>query len=191
MVDSRKETFEKEGLTRDTHFIASTGIEGRRFEDNVYVSLDAYAVKGIASNQVNYLHVPDHMNPTHEYGVTFERGSTVDYGDRRHVFISGTASIDNKGIILHLNDAEKQLSRIISNINALLTKADATFSDVAEFIVYLRDAKDYDLVNKYLHSRFPQIPKVIVLAAVCRPDWLVEIECIAVKKVKNEGLADY
>ena len=41
-----------------------------------------------------YQYQYEDVNRTYEYGVTFERGTAVTYGDRRHVFIAGTASID-------------------------------------------------------------------------------------------------
>ena len=49
-------------------------------------------------------------------------------------------------------------------------------------IVYLRDPSDYDAVKAMYDEKFPNVPKVIVLAPVCRPTWLIEMECIAVKK---------
>jgi enamine deaminase RidA (YjgF/YER057c/UK114 family) len=48
------------------------------------------------------------------------------------------------------------------------------------FIVYLRDPTDYASVSAYLSERFPGLPTVIVQGAVCRPDWLIEVEGIAV-----------
>ncbi len=43
------------------------------------------------------INAPSHLNPTYEYGVAFERATRVDYADRSHLFVSGTASIDNRG----------------------------------------------------------------------------------------------
>ena len=99
MVKARAAAFEREGLNRETHYIASTAIEGRQADPNALVSMDAYAIEGIKQDQVTYLHAPTHLNRTHDYGVTFERGTAVDFADRRHVYISGTASINNKGEI--------------------------------------------------------------------------------------------
>ena len=48
-------------------------------------------------------------------------------------------------------------------------------------IVYLRDVADYELVRRLYAERFPDKPCVIVHAPVCRPGWLVEMECMAVK----------
>ena len=191
MVVARRQYFENEGLTPQTHFIASTGIEGRYIFPDVLVLMNAYAVEGINSEQINYLKALTHLNPTHEYGVTFERGTAVDYGDRRHIFISGTASINNCGEIVHPLDIEKQTARTFENIQALLAEADATMSDVACMIVYLRDTADYAIVKRYLDSHYPATPKVTVLAPVCRPGWLVEVECIAIKLINKISYAAF
>jgi enamine deaminase RidA (YjgF/YER057c/UK114 family) len=189
LVDARRAFFETCGMTKDTHFIASTGIEGRHADPKKSVLMDAYCIGGLVKNQVRFLKAPENMNPSYEYGVTFERGTSVDFGDRRHIFISGTASIDHKGEILHRNDAEKQVRRTIDNISALLGDADATLSDVAQMIVYLRDISDTVTVERYFSEHYRDIPKVVVLAPVCRPGWLVEIECIAVKAIENPAYA--
>ena len=189
MVVERRKYFEREGLTPQTHFIASTGIEGRYIYPDVLVLIDAYAVAGIEPAQIKYLQAPTHLNPTHEYGVTFERGTSVDYGDRRHIFISGTASIDNRGEIVHQLDVEKQTARTFENIQALLAEAEADMADVASMIVYLRDTADFAVVSRYLDLHYPTTPRVVVLAPVCRPGWLIEVECIAIKSVENKEFA--
>ena len=43
-----------------------------------------------------YLKALDHLNPTHEYGVAFERGTRVSLPGKYQYFISGTASINNQ-----------------------------------------------------------------------------------------------
>ena len=191
MVTARREYFEREGLTPQTHFIASTGIEGRYIYPDVLTLLDAYAVAGVEPAQIKFLQAPTHLNPTHEYGVTFERGTSVDYGDRRHIFISGTASINNRGEIVHPLDVEKQTARTFENIQELLAEADAGITDIACMIVYLRDTADFALVNRYLDIHYPNIPRLTVLAQVCRPGWLVEVECIAIKSLENKKFVQF
>ena len=185
MVKARNDVFVTQGLTDKTHFIASTGIGGRMANPASFVQMDAYAVKGILPEQVRYLYAPTHLNRTSEYGVSFERGTMVDYGDRQQVFISGTASIDNKGEIMYHRDIRKQTHRMWENVEALLNEADCTFDEVGQMIVYLRDMADYHVVRALFEERFPDKPKVFVLAPVCRPGWLIEMECIAVKAQEN------
>ncbi len=191
VVKARNEEFFTQNLTNKTHFISSTGINGRNADPSVLVQLDTYAVLGLKPEQIKFLYAPTHLNPTYEYGVSFERGTRVDYGDRRQVFISGTASIDNKGNILHVGNIRRQTERMWENVDALLTEAECGFEDVGQMIVYLRDVADYAVVNAMFEKRFPGIPRVIVHAPVCRPGWLIEMECMATKEIKNEEYPCY
>ncbi len=191
MVKARVDFFKKEGLTQDTHYIASTGIEGRHIDPRSLVLMDAYSIQGIDQEQIKYLYAPTHLSPTYKYGVTFERGTSVDYGDRRHIFISGTASIDKNGEIVHPTDITKQTQRTFENIEVLLKEADAGFDNIAQMIVYLRDTADYQLVSEYVEKHYSHIPYVMVWAPVCRPGWLVEVECIALKEIENNRFAKF
>ena len=182
VVTARNKVFFTQGLTEDTHYIASTGIGGRACDPQVMTQMDNYAIAGIKKEQVHYLYAPTHLNRTSDYGVSFERGTTVDYGDRRHVIISGTASINNKGQIEHPKDIVKQTHRMWDNVEALLKEADCSYDEVGVMIVYLRDIADYALVNRLYEERFPNHPRIIVHAPVCRAGWLIEMECIAIKE---------
>ncbi|MDR1357223.1 MAG: hypothetical protein LBJ58_06095, partial [Tannerellaceae bacterium] len=143
MVKARRMHFSEQGLTQNTHFLASTGIEGKYRRPDTIALVDAYAADGLAPGQVAYLKGASHLNPTYEYGVTFERATAVDYGDRRHVFVSGTASIDNKGQIVHPLDIAGQTARTLENVSVLLAEGGCGMDDVAQMIVYLRDTADY------------------------------------------------
>ena len=191
VVRARNQVFFTQGLTVHTHFIASTGIGGRQGDPNVLSQMDNYAIAGIKPEQIHYLYAPTHLNRTSDYGVSFERGTYIDYADRRHVFISGTASINNKGEILFPKDVENQTRRMWENVEALLKEADCTYDDVSEMIIYLRDVADYELVHSLFKERFPDKPYVIVHAPVCRPGWLVEMECMAVKTNNNPELPTF
>ena len=182
VVKGRNEVFDRQGLTRHTHFIASTGIGGRVADKRHKVSMDCYAIGGIQPEQIHFLYAPTHLNPTYEYGVSFERGTYVDYADRRQVFISGTASINNKGEIMYPGQIDRQTDRMLENVKTLLHEADCGFEDVGCMIIYLRDIADYATVSSIFRKRFPLMPKVFLWAPVCRPGWLVEMECIASKK---------
>ena len=191
VVRARNQVFFTQGLTQNTHFIASTGIGGRQQDPNVLSQMDNYAIAGVKPEQIHYLYAPTHLNRTSDYGVSFERGTYVDYADRRHVFISGTASINNKGEVMYAKDVEQQTRRMWENVEALLAEAECSFDDVCEMIVYLRDIADYDLVCALYQERFPGKPVVIVHAPVCRPGWLVEMECTAVKAIDKPELPKF
>lgn len=168
-------------LTADTHYIASTGIGGSSPVRHAVVAMDFLTIPAIQKEDQYYLQALDHLNPTHEYGVAFERGTRVTLPGKQQYFISGTASIDKHGDILYPGDIIRQTGRLLENIGALLKDGGATMNDIQYFIIYLRDISDYSTVEHLMSQFYPQIPHIIVEARVCRPGWLIEMECIAEK----------
>lgn len=176
-VTGRNRVFAREGLTADTHFIASTGIGGEGPCAEAAVCMDFYAAS--AHTGIRYLKAPDYLNPTAEYGVAFERGTLLCLPHERHAYISGTASIDRHGQILYPTDVGRQTDRLFLNISQLLAEAGMTLHDAAYLTVYLRDVADYADTARYMAAHFPHTPYLITLARVCRPGWLIEVECHA------------
>ncbi|NIM64292.1 MAG: hypothetical protein GTN89_02170, partial [Acidobacteria bacterium] len=180
MVDARREYFLKEGLTPETHYIVSTGIEGRTADPGSLVTLDAVAERGLAEGQLVFINRFDHLNRTDEYGVTFERAARLDHADRSQIWLAGTASIDSAGKVRHEGDILRQVERTIENVSALLEEGGASLDDVAAMVVYLRDGADAERVTAFLDRLSPTLPFTTVRAPVCRPTWLVEIEALAI-----------
>ena len=181
MVKARNDIFRQYGLTADTHFIASTGIGGFSETRGASVAIDFLTYPDIQEDDKTYLKALDNLNPTHEYGVAFERGTRLTQTDDQTFFISGTASIDKFGHVVYLGDIQRQTARLLENIGALLRDGGATMNDVQYFVIYLRDASDRDVVEQFMQKAFPHTPRILVHAKVCRPEWLVEMECIAKK----------
>ena len=72
--------------------------------------------------------------------------------------------------------------RMWENVEALLKEAGMNYDDIGQMIVYLRDPGDYQTVERLFNARFPNMPRVTVLAPVCRPGWLIEMECMGTCK---------
>ncbi len=191
LVEARRQRFSEVGLSAETHYIASTGIAGRGAKAEDRIHLDAYAIGNLSSRQVQYLSAPTKLGPTHVYGVTFERGTRIAYGDRCHLFISGTASIDPDGRTLHVGDVARQCERAMENVCALLEDGGARLSDLVCLFAYVRDPSDGAFVSEFLSTRCPGVPTVVVRAPVCRPTWLVEFECMAVTPEPNPEFAEF
>lgn len=183
IVKARNNIFESFGLTKKGHYIASTGIEGRNLYPKSCVKIEFLSYKQAHPEQIKYLQALNYLNNTVEYGVAFERGTAIRYQDKQHIFISGTASIDRKGDCIYRNNVLKQAERLFLNIKQLLKDGDAELKDIAQMIVYLRNISDYKIINEYLDIHFPTIPRVIVQGRVCRPEWLIEVECFAVTRI--------
>ena len=186
MVDARREWFKKVGMTKDTHYIASTGIEGKTEHHSDLVVLNYLSVMGLQEEQIHFMSALNQLCPTHKYNVTFERGTRIAFGDRSHYHISGTASIDRQGEVLHIGNVIKQTERTIENISSLLEEAGASFDDMKLIVVYLRDRSDYMQVQQYLQQHLStSTAHIIVKGAVCRTDWLIEMDGIAVTEHRD------
>ena len=180
LVTGRNEFFAAHGLTADTHFIASTGIGGQAAEPGRLVKMESLNFFGLRPGQLTYLNAPEMLSPTTLYGVSFERGARLAFGDRAYCFISGTASIDKDGCVVHPGNAAAQTERMLDNVAALLAAGQAAMSDVCWATLYLRDLADAPQVLPVVRDRLgADTPLVAVLAPVCRPAWLVEMECVA------------
>ncbi|MEG3022596.1 MAG: Rid family hydrolase [Akkermansia sp.] len=179
LVEARNSWFDRKGLTSDTHFIASTGIEGNMQESSRLVGMDSWALLGTSPEQIIYMTAEKFLSPTHIYGVSFERGTRIVFGNGSLYFISGTASIDAMGEILHEGDVRRQTRRAIENIRALMENHEGALHDLTLACVYLRNASDVDIVSDEINnSPLAMVPKLILKAPVCRPGWLVEIDAM-------------
>ncbi|HLV31763.1 MAG TPA: Rid family hydrolase [Chitinispirillaceae bacterium] len=187
MVKERRELFDKIGLTPQTRYIASTGIEGKSFDPHRLVSMDALNIGNIKEGQIIKMEALDNLSCTSVYGVTFDRGTRIRFGDRSHFYISGTASIDKNGNILYESDVRKQLDRTIDNVEALLEPHGAKLSDMMYLILYLRNPKHYPLLTDILNKRIPDnVSLITVEGPVCRPGWLVEMEGVGIISDETE-----
>jgi enamine deaminase RidA (YjgF/YER057c/UK114 family) len=181
MVRSRCELFDNIGLTAQTRYIASTGIEGKTFNPVNLVTLDSLSIGNLKEEQIIKMEALENLSSTAAYGVTFERGLRVRFGDRSHLYISGTASIDKCGNIMYEGDVRKQLERTLDNVEALLAPHGATMNDMQYIFLYLRNPGHFSLISDILSNRIPEgLPLIAVEGPVCRPGWLVEVEGVGI-----------
>lgn len=136
------------------------------------------------------------LNEAYDYEKpsSFSRGMRLDLGNIVVLLISGTASIDERGVSIHIGDFKKQMRRTLDNITALLAAEGCTWHDIVRTSCYLRDIdRDYAEFNEVRTAFFkeqkldPLPASTGIQAKLCRPELLVEIEAIAMfKKVTKE-----
>ncbi len=174
---SRNEFFQQEGVQR---LPASTGIEATLWPLQARCSMDLYAVLNPERATVELMHTPT-LNEAAEYGSSFARGMKVDLPDKTMLFISGTASIDEFGVTVHVGDVRKQMERMLLNIRELLHAQGATFANLTQAASFLKRAEYLELYELVLEEwGISKLPNTFVEAGVCRPELLCEMEAIAV-----------
>jgi 2-iminobutanoate/2-iminopropanoate deaminase len=115
-------------------------------------------------------------------GRPFSRGVRVKSGPLSFIFISGIASVNEKGDPVFVGDISGQTRQVFENMKALLASEGASLDDVVKVTVFLRNAKDYDKMNQVRAEYFKNKPPAssAVQAQLVREEFLVEIEGIAV-----------
>jgi enamine deaminase RidA (YjgF/YER057c/UK114 family) len=88
-----------------------------------------------------------------------------------------------------IGDAAAQAEKAMSNVALLLEEAGARLEDVCKITIYLTDPRYrepvYQTVGRWLRGVYP-VSTGLVVSALARPEWLVEIDVIAVIPAQRE-----
>ncbi|MEK9799567.1 MAG: RidA family protein [Alphaproteobacteria bacterium] len=100
------------------------------------------------------------------------------------VFLRGQVSQDlDSRESLHVGDAAKQTEKTMQNIKMLLEEGGSCLDHICRIVVYLTDIRYreavYQEMGKWLEGVHP-CSTGIVVPALARPEWVVEIEVTAV-----------
>lgn len=118
----------------------------------------------------------------------FSRGMALVTGNYVTTWISGTASIVNSES-RYAGDIQAQTEQTIDNIKRLIApenfkehgirRAGATLNDLTKIRVYLKRPTDLAVCRSVCEKRFGAVPSIYLIADICRPELLVEIEGVA------------
>ena len=155
----------------------------------------AEVLETIANAPVEKRAITNHgvLNEAYAYAKpsSFSRGMRIDLNGLTILLISGTASIDENGVSVHIGDFRAQLRRTYQNITGLLEAEGATWHDIVRTTCYLRDIeRDYEAFNEertefFRQQKLDPVPASTGIQAIlCRPELLIEIEAIAVFRVQ-------
>lgn len=100
------------------------------------------------------------------------------------VFLRGQVSQDlDSRESLHVGDVARQTEKTMQNINLLLEEAGSCLDHICRIVVYLTDIRYreavYQEMGRWLKGVHP-CSTGIVVPALARPEWVVEIEVTAV-----------
>jgi enamine deaminase RidA (YjgF/YER057c/UK114 family) len=175
------------GTNGDGAIPASTGIAGRNAR-GAWCTLDLVATRGQEGQPfaMERLH-SKRQNEATEYGSAFARGMSLTLGGYRYVFVSGTASIDDKGATIYIDDFEAQLRQTLEVISAVLGDGGARFEHVQQATSFLKSASDLDTYHRVMgEAGLAELPSLETVADVCRDDLLFEMDATAVVPLDAE-----
>ena len=89
-----------------------------------------------------------------------------------------------------IGDVEVQAEKAMSNIAMLLDEAGSSLRDIVKVTVYLTDIRYretvYRVMGRWLKGVYP-VSTGLVVDALARPEWLVEIDATAVLSEQSEA----
>jgi enamine deaminase RidA (YjgF/YER057c/UK114 family) len=126
-----------------------------------------------------------HLNPA---GLSTPRGYThvVVASGGRTAYISGQVSANPKGEIVGKGDLKTQTTTVFANLRIALAAAGATPKDVVKANIYVVNLKPEDVLvvremrNAFFAGLEPPASTLVGITALAHPDYLIEIEAIAV-----------
>lgn len=99
------------------------------------------------------------------------------------IFISGQIPVDpaTGEMITDIKEATRQ---VLTNIQTLLKKTDLDLSSIVKTTIFLKDIKDFPIVNEIYAGFFPEEPpaRSTIEASVLPRGALIEIEAVAIRE---------
>lgn len=107
------------------------------------------------------------------------------------VYLRGQVGQDlDTGESIGIGDVEAQTERAMANIRTLVEEAGGAVQDIVKVVVYLVDIRHrepvYRMMGRWLRGVHP-VSTGLVVSALARPEWLVEIDAIAVLPQHGQG----
>jgi enamine deaminase RidA (YjgF/YER057c/UK114 family) len=100
------------------------------------------------------------------------------------VYLRGQVGTDFDGHLVGLGDAAAQAEQAMANVKQLLTECGTDLEHIVKVTIYLTDPRlrepVYRVVGRWLKGVFP-VSTGVVVSALAQPEWLMEIDVIAVK----------
>jgi enamine deaminase RidA (YjgF/YER057c/UK114 family) len=123
---------------------------------------------------------PDSLCPTFgwTHAVTATEGKTV--------YVSGQVSVDERGQVVGKGDLRAQTRQTFENIRKALEAAGASFRDVVKSNLYVVGLRPEhvpiirEVRGQYFSAEQPPASTLVGVSALVGPDWLIEIEVVAV-----------
>lgn len=101
----------------------------------------------------------------------------------RLVFIAGQVGLNERGELAGTTFSE-QAEQAFKNIGLALAAVGATFEDVAKLNYYVKGVAQLpqirEIRDRYVNTSLPPVSTAVEVSALFRPEFLIEIEAVAV-----------
>jgi len=103
------------------------------------------------------------------------------------VYIAGQVALDRSGNLVGKDDFRAQVQQVFENLKAAVEAAGGDFNSVIKLNFYCADRVDpaylpvaREIRDKYVNIANPPASTFVVVRRLVRPEWLIEVEAVAV-----------
>jgi enamine deaminase RidA (YjgF/YER057c/UK114 family) len=127
---------------------------------------------------------PDNMaKPTAGYS------QVAEVTDGKIVYVAGQVALDRAGNLVGKDDFRAQVQQVFENLKAAVEAAGGDFTNVIKLNYYCAENVDpsqipvvREIRDKYVNTANPPVSTFVVVKRLVRPEWLIEVEAVAVVK---------
>jgi 2-iminobutanoate/2-iminopropanoate deaminase len=111
----------------------------------------------------------------------------AEVANGRVVYIAGQVPLDREGQPVAQGDFRGQVRQVFENLNEAVKAAGGSFADLIKLNYYCVDRVDRSQLtalreerDRYVNTQAPPVSTLVFVHGLVRPEWLIEIEAVAV-----------
>lgn len=129
------------------------------------------------------------FNPETMAKPTAGYSQVAEVSDGKLVYIAGQVAQDRSGNLVGKDDVRAQVQQVFENLKAAVEASGGDFNHVIKLNYYCVDRVDpaylpvvREIRDKYVNTANPPASTFVVVRRLARPEWLIEVEAVAVVK---------
>jgi enamine deaminase RidA (YjgF/YER057c/UK114 family) len=129
------------------------------------------------------------FNPDAMAKPTAGYSQVAEVNDGKIVYIAGQVALDKSGALVGKDDFRAQLQQVFENLKAAVDAAGGDFNSVIKLNYYCSASVDpsqlpvaREIRDKYVNTSNPPTSTFVFVQRLVRPEWLIEVDAVAVVK---------
>ncbi len=133
---------------------------------------------------------PFHIfNPETMAKPTAGYSQVAEVGEGKIVYIAGQVALDKSGNLVGKDDFRAQVQQVFENLKAAVEASGGDFNSVVKMNYYCAASVDpsqmpvvREVRDKYVNTANPPTSTFVFVQRLVRPEWLIEVDAVAVVK---------
>jgi enamine deaminase RidA (YjgF/YER057c/UK114 family) len=129
------------------------------------------------------------FNPETMAKPTAGYSQVAEVTDGKMVYIAGQVALDPAGNLVGKDDFRAQVAQVFENLKAAVEAAGGDFHSIIKLNYFCAESVDpsqivavREIRDKYVNTANPPTSTFVVVKRLVRPEWLIEVDAVAVVK---------